>query len=85
MSDEVRGDSSRDSTKIENPNINDNEEVRDDTLRDLCEWLEEFKKNLVNSIQELRYASSSSHELPSESLEKGFRNLHLLPEGSKLR
>ena len=85
MSDEVRGDSSRDSTKIENPNTNDNEEVRDDTLRDLCEWLEEFKKNLVNSIQELRYASSSSHDLPSESLEKWYRNLHLLPEGSKLR
>ena len=85
MSDEVRGDSSRDSTKIENPNTNDNEEVRDDTLRDLCEWLEEFKKNLVNSIQELRYASSSSHDLLSESLEKWYRNLHLLPEGSKLR
>ena len=41
--------SSRGPAEIENPNKNDdNEEVRGDPLRDLPEWLEEFKDNLVD-------------------------------------
>ena len=57
--------SSRGPAEIENPNKNDdNEEVRSDPLRDLPEWLEEFKDNLVDeSVPEHRDASSSSHEL----------------------
>ena len=67
MSDEVRGDSSRGPTETENPNKNDNEEVRGETLRDLPEWLEEFTENMVDdSVPEHRDASSSSHELLSE-------------------
>ena len=46
---------------------NDNEGVRCDPLRDLTEWLEEFKEHKVNdSVPEHRDASSSSHDLPSE-------------------
>ena len=50
--------------KTQNKN-DDNEEVR------RPEWLEEFKENLVDeSVPEHRDASSSSHELPSESRAK---------------
>ena len=68
MSDGVRGDSSRGKVETENPNKNqDSEGVRSDPLRDLLEWLEEFKENLVDdSVPEHRDAPSSSHELFSE-------------------
>ena len=54
MIEEVGGDSSRGPAETKNPNKNVNEEVRSDPLRDLPEWLEEFKEH--------RDASSSSHE-----------------------
>ena len=67
MSDEVRGDSSRGPVETENPNKNDNEEVRRDPPRGLPEWLEEFKEHLVcGSVPQHRDGSSSSHELQSE-------------------
>ena len=67
MSDGVRGNSSRGPADTENPNNIDNEGVRGDPWRDLPEWLEEFKENLVDdSVPEHRDASSSTHELPSE-------------------
>ena len=70
MSEEVRGDSSRGSAETEKPNKNDNG-VRGDPLRDLPEWLEEFKENLVDdSVPEHRDASSSSHELPFRAASK---------------
>ena len=66
MSDEVRGDSSPGPAETENSNKNDNEGVRGDPFRNLQEWLEEFKENLVDdSVPEHRDASSSSCELPS--------------------
>ena len=77
MSDEVRGDSSRGPTETENPNKNDNEEVRGETLRDLPEWLEEFAENLVDDgVPEHRDASSSSHELLSEPRAKVVSGKH---------
>ena len=67
MSDQVRGDSSRGPTETENPNKNDDKEVRGNPLPDLPEWLEEFTENLVDdSVPEHRDASSSSLELLSE-------------------
>ena len=54
----LRGNSSRGRAENKNPNKNhDNEEVRSDPLRDLPEWLEEFKENLVDeSVPEHRDA-----------------------------
>ena len=46
MSDGVRGNSSRRPAETENPNKHDNEGVRGDPLRDLPEWLVEFKRIL---------------------------------------
>ena len=61
---------------------NDNEGVRRDPLRDLREWLVEFKGNLVDdSVPEHRDASSSSRELPSEpraKLVSGKHSTHFL-------
>ena len=46
----------------------DKEEVRGNLSHDLPEWLQEFRHGLVDeSVPEHRDASSSSHELPSES------------------
>ena len=57
MSGGVRGGSSRGPAEAENPNKNDNEGVRRDPLRDLPEWLEKFKENLVDdSVPEHRDA-----------------------------
>ena len=63
MSEEVRGDSSCGPAETENPNKNDNEGVRSDPLRDLREWLEEFKEHLIDDCVPEHRASSSSHEL----------------------
>ena len=61
MSDGVRGNSSRGPAETENPNKNDNEGVRRDPLRDLPEWLEEFKDSLGDeSVPEHQDAPSSS-------------------------
>ena len=58
--------------ETENPNKNgDKENVRADPLRDLPEWLKEFKENLVDdSVPEHRDAPSSSHELPLRAASK---------------
>ena len=76
--DEVRGNSSRGPAETENSKKNDNEGVRGDPLRDLPEWLEEFKENLVDdSIPEHRDApASSSHELSSEPRAKVVSGKH---------
>ena len=55
----------------------DNEEVRRDSSRGLPEWLQEFKGNLFDeSVPEHRDASSSCHELPSESRVKVVSGKH---------
>ena len=47
------------------------EEVQGNLSHDLAEWLQEFRHGLVDeSVPEHRDASSSSHELPSESRAK---------------
>ena len=78
-----------DQQKPEHPNKNDNEGVRRDPLRDLPEWLEEFKEHLVDdSVPEHRDDSSSTHELPSEPRAKvvsGKHSILTLPEGPKLQ
>ena len=72
MSEEVRGNSSHGPAETEEPNKNDdNKEVRGNSSHHLPECLEEFKDILVDeSVPEHRDASSSSHELPSESRAK---------------
>ena len=53
----VQGNLSRGQAETENPNINDNERVRGNPSRDLPEWLEELRKNLVDdSVPEHRDA-----------------------------
>ena len=48
-------------------NKEDDEELQGGTLRDLRDWLLEFREHLVDeSVPEHRDASSSSYELPSE-------------------
>ena len=73
----MRGNSWRGPPETENPNKNDNGEVRGDPLRDLPEWPEEFKENLVDDgVPEHRDAPSSSHELPSEPRAKMVSGKH---------
>ena len=61
----ARGNSWHESTEIENPNKNDNEELQSGELQRVPDWLQEFKHGLVDeSVPEHRDASSSSHELP---------------------
>ena len=48
MSDGVRGNSSLGPAETEHPKKNDNDGARRDPLRDLPEWLVEFKENLVD-------------------------------------
>ena len=61
---EVQGNLSHGPAEIENPNKYDvNEELQNDQLRDVPDWLHEFKHGLVDeSVPEHRDASSSSHE-----------------------
>ena len=67
MSDEVRGDSSRGPAESENPQKNDDEEVRGDSSRDLPEWLEEFKENLVvDGVPELSGKHSIFTHFPKD-------------------
>ena len=69
---------SRGPAEIKHPNTNeDNDRVRGDPLRDLPEWPEEFKENLVDdSVPEHRDASSSSQKLPSEPRAKVVSGKH---------
>ena len=63
----ARGNSWHESTEIENPSKNDDEELQSGELQGVTDWLQEFKHGLVDeSVPERRDASSSSHELPSE-------------------
>ena len=64
MSDRVRGDASRGPVETENQTkMMTTKEVLGNSSRDLLEWLEEFKDNLVDeSVPEHRDASSSSRE-----------------------
>ena len=69
------------SVGTENTNKNeDSAEFRSELLRDLPDWLQELKENLVDEIvlaesrgnpsREHRNTSSSSHEFPTESRAK---------------
>ena len=64
----ARGDPSRESAEIENPNKNDDdEELQSDELQCVPDWLQEFEHGLVDeSVPEHRDTFSSSHELPLE-------------------
>ena len=63
----ARGNSWHESTEIENPNKNDDEELQSGELQGVPDWIQEFKHALVDeSVPEHRDASSSSHELPLE-------------------
>ena len=51
MSEESRGNPLHGSVETENTNKNkDDEELRSELLRDLPDWLQEFKENLVDEI-----------------------------------
>ena len=78
MSEEVQGNLSHDTAETENPNNTDNDEtVRGNPLRDVPEWLQEFRHGLVNeSVPEHRDASSSPRELPSEPRAKVVSGKH---------
>ena len=67
-----------DQQKPKTPKKNDdNEEVRRNSSHDLPEWLQEFRHGLVDrKVPERRDASSSSHELPSESRAKVVSGKH---------
>ena len=59
----ARGNSWRESTEIQNPNKNDDEELQSGELQGVPDWLQEFKHGLVDErVPENRDASSSSHE-----------------------
>ena len=75
---EVQGNLSHGPAEIENPNKYDvNEELQSDQLRDVPDWLHEFKHGLVDeSVPEHRDATSSSHELPSEPRAKVVSGKH---------
>ena len=63
----AQGNSWHESTEIENPNRNDDEELQSDELQGVPDWLQEFKHGLVDeSVPEHRDTSSSSDELPLE-------------------
>ena len=87
----ARGNPSRESTEIENPNKNDDddEELQSDELQGVPDWLREFKHGLVDeSVPDHRDTSSSSHELPSEPRAKvvsGSTIFFSLREGPTLR
>ena len=68
MSEESRGNPSRGLAETENTSKNeDGEELRSELLKDVPEWLQHFKENLVdNNVQPHQYSPSSSHELPME-------------------
>ena len=54
-------------TEIENPNKNDVEELQDDELHGVPDWLQEFKEGLIDeSVPEHRESPSSFYELPVE-------------------
>ena len=53
---------------------NDDEELQDDEVQGVPDWLQEFKEGLIDeSVPEHRDTSSSSHELPLESRAKWYR------------
>ena len=74
---ERRGDPLQESTESENQNINrESKEVQRDISHELHDWLQEYRKNLVdescsaelrgNPEQGSQDTSKSSHELPTE-------------------
>ena len=55
----ARGNSWHEPTEIENPNKNDDEELQDDELQGVPDWLQEFKEGLIDeSVPEHRDTSS---------------------------
>ena len=69
VSEESRGNPLHGSVETENTKNEDDEELRSELLRDLPDWLQEFKESLVDEsvfCESHRDASSFSHELPSE-------------------
>ena len=44
----ARGNSRHEPTEIENPNKNDDEELQDDELHGVPDWLQKFKKGLID-------------------------------------
>ena len=85
-SEELRGNLQHKPKETENKNKNEGcEEVQSDLLHDLPDWLQDFRKNLVdesspakplgNPAPKDRDTASSPHELPMESranVEPGF-------------
>ena len=58
----ARGNSWHESTEIETPNKNNGEELQDDELQGVPDWLQVFKAGLIDeSVPEQRESSSSSH------------------------
>ena len=73
----ARGNSWHESTEIENPNKNDDEESRSGELQGVADWPQEFKHGLVDeSVPEHRDASSSSPELPLDPRAKMLPSKH---------
>ena len=73
----ARGNSWHESTEIENPNKNDDEELQSGELQGVPDWPQEFKHGLVDeSVPEHRDASSSSHELLMEPRAKVVPSKH---------
>ena len=80
-SEELRGNPRHEPTETENKNKNEErEEVQNDLLHELPDWLQEFRENLVDERGPFEprrnpehmdiETSSSSHELPMESRAK---------------
>ena len=70
MSDGVRGNSSCGPAETENLNKNDNEGVRRDPVRDLPQWLEEFKENLLDdSVPEHREEQITKYSVKDVNLD----------------
>ena len=68
MREESRGNPSR-GAETENTNKNEErEELRGGILRDLPDWLQDFKENLVDkkNLRPHQYSPNSSHEFPME-------------------
>ena len=73
----ARRNSWHEPTINENTQKIDDEELQDDELQGVPDWLQEFKGGFVDeSVPEHRESSSSSHALPSEQRTKVAPNKH---------
>ena len=73
----ARGNSWHEPTEVENPNKNDDEELQDDELQGVPDWVQELKHGLIDeSVPEQRESSSSSHEIPLEPRAKVVPSKH---------